>query len=68
MREHPRHGWQWTRTYARDGTARYTVPRRDSWDVRCEEAPCQRIAGRMTPKFARRRARWRAGGVPGRFM
>ncbi|HTB49501.1 MAG TPA: hypothetical protein VK701_00855, partial [Solirubrobacteraceae bacterium] len=61
--KHGHHGWQWTPTYdARHGTPRYAVPRRSSWDLRCEEAPCVGIGGRMSPRWRPRRRRWRAGG------
>jgi hypothetical protein len=63
MRRHGQHGWQWTRTYTPDGSARYAVPRRSSWDLRCEEAPCAPRQGRMSARWPQRRARWRAGGL-----
>jgi hypothetical protein len=61
VRRHGSQGWQWTRSYSRDGTPRYAVPRRSSWDLRCEERDCPRVAGRMTLRRAPRRRRWRAG-------
>lgn len=62
MRKYGQHGWQWTLSYTRDGSARYTVPRRPNWDLRCEQAPCARVCGRMKARWAPRRSRWRAGG------
>jgi hypothetical protein len=62
MRSHGEYGWQWTRSYARDGSARYTVPRRSTWDLRCEELACARVHGRMSARWVPRRRRWRAGG------
>jgi hypothetical protein len=65
MRKHGHQGWQWTPTYdARHGTAGYAIPRRYGWDLRCEEAPCTDIGGRMSQRWKPRRGRWRAGGRP----
>ncbi|HTC60288.1 MAG TPA: hypothetical protein VK691_09245 [Solirubrobacteraceae bacterium] len=65
MRKHGHHGWQWTPTYdARHGAARYAIPRRCGWDLRCEEAPCAEVGGRMTQRWKARRRRRRTGGRP----
>ena len=52
MRKHGHHGWQWTPYYsARHGRARYVVPRRSAWDLRCEEVPPRGVCGRMTQRW-----------------
>jgi hypothetical protein len=61
MRRHSQYGWHWTRSYAPDGSERYTVPRRAVWDLRCEEPTCARVRGRMTPRWAPKRRRTRVG-------
>lgn len=61
MRRRSQYGWQWTRTFMSDGSARYTVPRRSQWDLRCEESRCARVHGRMSTRWKPRRRRWRAG-------
>lgn len=64
MRKHGQNGWQWTLSYKSDGSARYTVPRRATWDLRCEESRCTRVGGRKSARWTPRRRRWRAGGRP----
>lgn len=65
MRRHGHHGWQWTPVYdARHGPTGYKLPRRSSWDLRCEEALCAETV-RKTPrrKPIGEQARWRAGAL-----
>ncbi|HTD57431.1 MAG TPA: hypothetical protein VK672_00925 [Solirubrobacteraceae bacterium] len=62
MRKHGQSGWQWTLSYGSDGSVHYTVPRRSTWDLRCDEARCLHIGGRMSPRWTPRRRRWRAEG------
>ncbi|HEY5286332.1 MAG TPA: hypothetical protein VIJ50_04430 [Solirubrobacteraceae bacterium] len=63
MRKHGHHGWQWTPTYdALHGTAGYVISRRYGWDLRCDEAPCAEIGGRMSPRRKPRSARRRSRG------
>jgi hypothetical protein len=64
MRKHAHHGWQWTPAYGSREPARYVLPRRANWDLRCEDTPCADIGGRKTQRWKPRKGRWRAGGSP----